>query len=298
MMIHEFKGHALCETNLHLGEGPTYDRATDTAYWFNIVDLELHGLHLASGSKKVHTLPAMSSVLARIDDRRQAVVSEHGIYIRDRESGALDLAVEIERDRPNMRSNDGRVHQSGALWFGTMTKTGEGRKGAGSIYHVAGRTVTKIFSGLSIPNSICFSPDGATGYFVDTMENIIKCVSVDPKTGLPTGEPRVFSDEREAGGAADGAVCDADGHVWSAHWDGGSVHRFDTTGRKVGIYKLPTPQTSCPAFIGQKADRLLVTSASEGMDEARLAAERQAGFTFDLGITVNGRFEPDFKWSD
>lgn len=296
MKTHDFKGRALDENNLHLGEGPNYDRATDTATWFNIVDRELHELNLSTGAKQVHALPAMCSVLARIDDKRQALVSEHGIYIRDRETGATELVVEIEADQPNMRSNDGRVHQSGALWFGTMTKTGEGRKGAGSIYHVAGRKVTKLFSGISIPNSICFSPDGATAYFVDTMENIIKSVAVDPKTGLPAGEPRVFSDEREAGGAADGAVCDADGNVWSAHWDGGSVHQFDPSGRKLAIYKLPTPQTSCPAFIGQNADRLMVTSASEGMDDARLAAEPQAGFTFDLGIKVNGRFEPDFKW--
>ncbi len=296
MKTHEFKGRALDETNLHLGEGPAYDRVTDTAFWFNIVDKELHSLELSTGAKQVHALPAMCSVLARIDDKRQALVSEHGIYIRDRATGATELVLEIEADKPNMRSNDGRVHQSGALWFGTMTKTGEGRKGAGAIYHVAGRKVTKLFSGLSIPNSICFSPDGATAYFVDTMENIIKSVAVDPKTGLPAGEPRVFSDEREAGGAADGAVCDADGHVWSAHWDGGSVHQFDPSGRKLAIYKLPTPQTSCPAFIGQNADRLMVTSACEGMDADRLAAEPQAGFTFDLGIKVNGRFEPDFKW--
>lgn len=296
MKTYEFQGRALCEANLHLGEGPTYDPATDTAYWFNIVDSELHELELSTGAKQVHRLPAMCSVLARIDDGRQALVSENGIYIRDRKTGSMELVVEIEADRPEMRSNDGRVHQSGALWFGTMTKTGEGREGAGAIYHVAGRKVTKLYSGLSIPNSICFSPDGATAYFVDTMENIIRSVALDPRTGLLAGEPRVFSDENASDGSADGAVCDADGHVWSAHWGSGSVHQFDSSGRKLAIYKLPASQTSCPAFIGQNADRLLVTSASEGMDAAQLAAEPKAGFTFDLGIKVNGRFEPDFKW--
>ena len=84
--------------------------------------------------------------------------------------------------------------------------------------------------------------------------------------------------------------------IASGSCDGGSVHQFDPSGRKLAIYKLPTPQTSCPAFIGQNADRLMVTSASEGMDADRLTAEPKAGFTFDLGIKVNGRFEPDFKW--
>lgn len=296
MKTHEFQGRALCQTSLHLGEGPSYDPATDTVYWFNIVDAELHELQLSTGRKVVHALPAMSSVLAKIDDKRQAVVSEHGIYIRDRETGSMELVLEIEADMPHMRSNDGRVHPSGALWFGTMTKTGEGRMGAGSIYHVAGRKVTKLYSGISIPNGICFSPDGATGYFVDTIENIIKSVALDPKTGLPAGQPRVFSDERQSGGDADGAVCDADGNVWSAHWGGGSVHQFDPSGKKLAIYKLPTSQTSCPAFIGPNAERMLVTTAAEGMDDATRAAQPQAGFTFDLGIKVHGRFEPLFNW--
>lgn len=295
---HDYKGHALCNSALHLGEGPTYDAATDTAFWFNIVDKELHELQLSTGKKTVHPLPAMCSVLARIDDKRQALASEHGLYIRDRETGAMELVVAIENDRDNMRSNDGRVHPSGALWFGTMTKTGDGRKGAGAIYHVAGKKVTKLYSGISIPNGICFSPDGATAYFVDTMENVIKCVAVDPKTGLPAGQPRVFSDENGCGSYADGAVCDAEGNVWSAHWGGHGVHVFDPSGRKIAVYSLPASQTSCPAFIGANADRLLVTSACEGMDAETLAKEPDAGHTFDVGIKVKGRFEPNFKWGD
>ncbi|MCO6186950.1 SMP-30/gluconolactonase/LRE family protein [Rhizobium sp. L1K21] len=292
---HEFKGRALCETGLELGEGPSYDPVRNTAFWFNIVHKELHELNLSSGEKQVHALPAMCSVLARIDDKRQAVVSEHGIYIRDVESGAMELAVAIEKDEAHMRSNDGRVHPSGALWFGTMTKTGDGREGAGSIYHVAGTKVTKLYSGISIPNGICFSPDGSTGYFVDTVENVLKKVALDPKTGLPAGAPQVFSDERQNPGGCDGSVCDADGNIWNARWGVGEVQVYDPSGIKTAAYKLPTSQTSCPAFIGPNADRLLVTSAKEDMSAEQLAAEPQAGFTFELGVAVNGRLEPDFK---
>ena len=296
MKTHPYAGRALSTEPLYLGEGPTYDRTTDTAYWFNIVDKELHELELSSGRKSIHKLPVMCSVLARIDDRRQAVASELGIYIRDRISGTMELVIEIEKDRPEMRSNDGRVHQSGALWFGTMTKTGENRKGAGAIYHVAGRKVTRLYSGISIPNGICFSPDGATAYFVDTMENIIQKVSVDPATGLPTGEPTVFADERDSGSFADGAVCDADGNVLSAHWGGNGVHVFDPSGKKTDIYQLPASQTSCPAFIGANADRLLVTSAYEGFSDEERAKEPAAGLIYEVGVPVKGRFEPDFKW--
>ena len=36
-------------------------------------------------------------------------------------------------------------------------------------------------------------------------------------------------------------------------------------------------------------------SAWADMDDAARAADPHAGKTFDLGITVNGRFEPGFK---
>ncbi len=291
---HDFKGTVLNKTGLHLGEGPTYDRHSNTAYWFDIVEKELHELNISTGERRVHSLPVMCSVLARIDDQRQAIASEHGIYIRDRLSGEMELVIPVEMDNPSTRSNDGRVHPSGSLWFGTMSKSGEGREGAGAIYHVAGTKVTKLYAEVSIPNGICFSPDGATGYFVDTMENVFKMVALDPKTGLPAGEPQVFSDERGNPGGCDGAVCDADGNIWNARWGAGEIQVYDPSGNKTAIYRLPTPQTTCPAFIGPNADRLLVTSAREGMDEDQLSREPLAGFTFDLGIKVNGRFEPDF----
>ncbi|MNW17266.1 L-arabinolactonase [compost metagenome] len=60
-------------------------------------------------------------------------------------------------------------------------------------------------------------------------------------------------------------------------------------------YAMPTTQPSCTAFIGAKADRMLVTSAWQDLDEAARAADPHAGKTFELGVSVNGRFEPSFR---
>jgi sugar lactone lactonase YvrE len=290
-----FAGTILSDVHDHLGEGPTYDPATDTAWWLNIIDCELVELHLGTGRRTAHALPCMASVIARIDGRRQVLATENGLYLRDTATGRLTLATPIEDDRPDMRSNDGRVHPSGALWFGTMKKEQEGRKGAGAIYHVAAGAVTKLFPGISIPNGICFSPDGTVGYFVDTMENRYMRVPVDPMTGLPTGEPQIFCDESDKPGGVDGSVCDADGHVWNAHWEMGEVWRYSPDGELVAAYSVPSKLTTCPAFIGGNADRMLVTSAREGLDAEAMKADPQAGFTYDLGISVKGVFEPAYR---
>ncbi|WEX79112.1 SMP-30/gluconolactonase/LRE family protein [Sinorhizobium numidicum] len=286
-----FAGHILCQQTSELGEGPTFDPAMGTAWWFNIKGKELHELHLESGRKTVHVLPFLGSVLAVIDPARQLIASDEGLFLRDTASGKLSQFATIE-DKPGNRSNDGRVHASGALWIGTMGRKAD--KHAGAIYHVAGSRVTKLYGNITIPNSICFSPDGATAYFTDTDVNHLMRVDIDPATALPTGDPVVLCDESTAPGGLDGSVCDADGLIWNARWGAGAVDVYKPDGQRVARYAVPATQPSCPAFIGAKADRLLVTTAWQDMDDAARAADPDAGKTFDLGITVKGRFEPAF----
>lgn len=287
-----FSGRILDEAASLLGEGPTFDPATGTAWWFNIKGQELHELHLESGRKAVHALPFLGSVLAVIDPSRQLIASDQGLFVRETKSGQLTLLTTIE-DRPANRSNDGRVHPSGSLWIGTMGRSAE--KEAGAIYHVAGSRVTKLYDRITIPNSICFSPDGTVAYFVDTDINHLMRVDIDAGTGLPKGEPSLLVDGSAEAGGIDGSVCDADGLIWNARWGSGTVDVYRPDGARIARYAVPTSQPSCPAFIGAKADRLLVTSAWQDMDEATRAADPHAGKTFELGITVKGRFEPAFR---
>ncbi|KQV68230.1 SMP-30/gluconolactonase/LRE family protein [Rhizobium sp. Root1220] len=290
--IHEFAGRTLSDTSSALGEGPTYDPDTNTVWWFNILGKELHELNLSTDEKKVHALPMMASVLARIDARRQLLATEQGLFVRDTANGNLTFYAALENDKPENRSNDGRTHISGALWIGTMSKRAETR--AGAIYHVAAGKVTKLFDGISIPNSICFSPDGSTGYFTDTRLSRLMRVMVDPQTGLPTGEPIVLVDTMDETGGIDGSVVDADGYIWNARWGAGSVDRYSPDGLRLARYKVPAAQPSCPAFVGPNGDRLAVTTAWEGLDDDARSTQPQAGALLELGITVKGIFDPPY----
>ena len=291
--IYEFEGKTLCNTNSVLGEGPTYDPVSNSVWWFNILGKELHELNLSTDEKKVHPLPVMASVLARIDSSRQLLATEEGLFVRDIASGSLTFYAALENDKPENRSNDGRTHPSGALWISTMSKRAEQQ--AGAIYHVAAGKVTKIFGGISIPNSICFSPDGTIGYFTDTRVSQLMRVLVDPETGLPTGEPIVMVDSMEDPGGLDGSVCDADGYIWNARWGSGFVDKYSPDGLRIERYRVPAMQPSCPAFIGKNADRLAVTTAWEGLDDEARSMQPQAGALLELGLTVKGVFDPKYK---
>ena len=90
-------------------------------------------------------------------------------------------------------------------------------------------------------------------------------------------------------------VVDADGMIWNARWGVGEIHHYATDGTIIARYKLPAKQTTCPAFIGRDADRLMVTTARENLDAEAVKADPEAGYTYELGVPVRGRFDAAYK---
>jgi sugar lactone lactonase YvrE len=288
-MMGEVAVSILSDHVCQLGEGPSYDPATDTLYWFDI----LNGLlveHRPAGGTKTHALGRMASAIATVDGERQLISTESGLYVREIASGRLTLHTPIEAENAATRSNDGRVHPCGAFWVSTMGKKAE--RGAGSIYWFFKGELRRLFAGVSIPNSIAFSADGAVAYYTDSATGLLMRTACDPATGLPQGEPKVFADRGGGTGDHDGSVVDADGTLWNARWGESRLTAHAPDGRLVRSIAMPAVQVSCPAFFGPKADRLAATSAWAGMDEKQRAADPHAGKTFLVDLPVKGRFEP------
>jgi sugar lactone lactonase len=291
-MIERVATSVLSAERCHLGEGPTYDVTTDTAWWFDILEARLFEAHLGSGQVCIHQLGRMASALARIDAERQLIAAEDGLYIRSITDGALTLYCPLEAENARTRSNDARVHPSGTFWIGTMGRRAEA--GAGAIYALHRGELSQLFAQITIPNAICFSPDGALGYFADTRKNELYRVALDAETGLPRGAPETLLTHRGIGGI-DGAVVDADGLIWNARWGGGCIDVYNPQGEHMRSLLVPARQSSCPAFVGPDLSRLLVTSAWQGMDESARAADPEHGRTFLMQAAARGRAEPDVK---
>jgi sugar lactone lactonase YvrE len=275
----------------HLGEGPSAHPALGRVFWFDILEKRLLEKRFDGSGTTVHQLPFHGTVMAVVDDARQLLVGDDGLYLRDVATGAVTLHRAHEADRPDRRSNDGRVHPSGALWFSTMRWTFE--DGEGEIWWYRDGEIRRIVTGLSIPNAIAFSADGTHATYSCSKAGTIWRIPTDPATGLPAGDAAVFV--KGGDGGPDGAVMDADGLLWNARWGASALHAYDRDGRLVRTVAMPAKQCSCPAFVGPAADRLLVTSAQEGMDPAARAADPLAGQTFLLDLPVRGRFDPPVR---
>lgn len=282
--------HVLDEFRLELGEGPGYDPRTDTAWWFDIPARKLFTRVLAEGVTACHSLPFAASAMAVTEDGRQLLVAEDGLYFRDPARDTLTLHLPLEADKPDTRSNDARVHPSGAFWIGTMGW--DSAKGAGAWYHYFRGELRQLCSGVSIPNAACFAPDGREAYFCDTPTGRIMRVPTNPADGLPAGAPRPFIVGLDG---PDGAVTDAGGNIWVALWGQGRVDGFAPGGQQIGQIELPAANVSCPAFIGPDATQMLVTSAQYGMSAAERCAAPLSGATFVTAFEGRGRFDPPVR---
>ena len=290
--MEEVPTNVLCAERCQLGEGPTYDAATDTAWWFDIMGRRLFEAKLGTGQTTIHSLEVMGSAFGRIDAHRQLVVADDGLYVRELSNGRMTLYRPLEADNAATRSNDARVHPSGTFWIGTMGR--EAERGLGAIYALHAGELSRLYENITIPNAICFSPDGTIGYFADTGKNVLFRVELDAATGLPRGSPAELI-TRRGGGGIDGAVVDADGLIWNARWGGGCIDVYSPQGEHLRGLRVPARQSSCPAFVGPDFSRLLVTSAWQGMAEDAKRADPDHGRTFVLDVAGRGRPEPDVR---
>ncbi|CAM3914234.1 SMP-30/Gluconolactonase/LRE-like region domain-containing protein [Bordetella tumbae] len=270
----------------HLGEGALWHPRREMLFWFDILDNRL----LGRGADGIYQaeLPERHSAAAWIDADRLLLASETGLWCFDLDSRQRVRVAEIEAHDATTRSNDGRADPWGGFWIGTMGK--QAQSGAGALYRFFRGRLVRLRAGLTIPNAICFAPDRSLAYFADTAIQRVWQWQLDPE-GWPMNDPQVFMDFAAAGLYPDGAVTDADGALWIAHWGAGWVGHYDVAGTCLARRDLPSPQPTCPAF---GAGRLYVTSAWEGMSSPAREDYPLAGQTFDLGPVAGARDEPSF----
>lgn len=281
----------LSETRCHLGEGPFYCERRDTLFWFDIVERKRYAHNFSDGTETVKPLPEMASAMAVVDDHHDLIFTASGLWLCDSRNGAWSPIASIEADSPVTRSNDARVHPCGAFWLGTMGRNAE--KGAGKIYRFFRGRLDVLYDDITIPNAICFSPDGKTAYWTDTDKALLMRVNVDPETGAPTADPQILVDHRGGTGGLDGAICDGNGNIWNARWGASAVDCYNPDGTLLQTIEMPASQPSCPAFVS--GGRIAVTSAWQNMDKTAKAADPHAGKTFLFDAGVSPRFEPFVK---
>lgn len=266
-----------------LGEGPLWHPERRQLFWFDILGKRLL---LREGARPLEwPLDEHASAAGWIDRDSLLVASETGLWRFPLSGGARTLVQPLEAERSETRSNDGRADPMGGFWIGTMGKKAE--RGAGAIYRWYRGTLRRLFTGITIPNAICFAADGRTAFFADSAERRVLRQPLDAQ-GWPKGEAGLFLDLAPDNVTPDGAVIDAEDALWIAQWGAGRVARYRPDGRFDRAIKIGGRQSSCPAFGGPNLGTLFITTAREDLS----APNAGDGALWSADAGVSGRPEP------
>jgi L-arabinonolactonase len=258
----------IAKSNDRLGEGCMWDEKEQVLWWLDIpLPSRIHKLDPETGTHRSWQFNVILTCMALTPDGTLLVGGEHGLYHFSPATGALTEFAQPENVTGN-RGNDGAADAAGRFWFGTMQQN-IGPKGedlnitrnSGALYRVEkdGRS-TKMFEDVGVSNGPCWSPDNKIFYFSDSHAQIIYAFDFDLDTGAISNK-RIHNDTKDHG-YPDGATVDAEGFLWSAHWNGSCVLRIDPKGRIDRIVEMPATRPTCVCFGGTNLDTIYVTSSN------------------------------------
>lgn len=199
-------------------------------------------------------------------------------------SGELTYLAQPAAGGPDdLRVNDAATDPAGRFWLTSMAwdKTDD----AGAVYRMdPDGSVTTVLTGLTIPNGPGFSADGRTMWLADSARSVLYRFDADPATG-ELGERQVFA---EVDGTPDGMTVDAEGFLWSAVHGSSCLHRYSPDGDLAERIELPASQPTSIAISVQAPYLLVVTTATEGMDQPH----DEDGRTIVAEVSVAGLPQP------
>ena len=280
----------------------TQDQAGETPIWvpnqqaLYCIDHEgacVHRYEPATGQRRDWALDVPVTALARRTAGGWILATKTGLVFWDEETNASEFIVDPMADNKALQFNDSAVDRQGRLLVGTGNVV-QFDAPDGVLYRLdADLTLHIIDEGYAIANGIGVSPDGATIYVTDMFNSRIIALDYDTVAGTVSNR-RTFVDVPTEAGWPDGLIVDAEGFIWSAHWAGSRITRYDPDGKIEREVALPVSNVTCMGFGGADLNELYITTAWFLLSDDERASQPQAGDVFRLKTDIQGIIEPEF----
>ena len=279
-------------TSAFLGEGPSWMPAERKLAFVDILAPAIITADPKDGSFQTWPMPELVSAV--VPRKRGGVLAamQSGLKAVDLETGAATLIAAPEAGKPGNRFNDGKCDRRGRFWAGTLAI--DTTPGHGSLYRLDpdGRC-QEMDRGFHISNGLGWSPDETRFYFTDSGPRRIYVYDYDGERG-EIANRRTFVQLPDGVGIPDGLAVDAEGFVWSAHWDGWCITRYDPDGKVDRVINLPVPRPTSCAFGSPDFSTLYITTARIRLSAQQLAAAPLSGSVFAFQPGVRGLPETPF----
>ncbi|MEQ1850074.1 MAG: SMP-30/gluconolactonase/LRE family protein [Chthoniobacteraceae bacterium] len=270
----------LINDHCELGENPLWRPEDGCLYWTDITGGKVHRFHLAT---KEHRVIYSGETVGGFTFQKDGNL----LLFRVRDIAVLrkDGRVAVARafsDEGMERFNDVIADPEGRVFAGTIGTTAT----SGGLYRVdRDGAITLLFRGTGCSNGMGFSPDLKTFYWTCSTRRRIYAFDYKRETGTLSGE-RVIYEAGADEGIPDGLTVDANGHLWSARWDGFAVVHHAPDGSVIEKFPFPVAKVSSLCLGGPDLGQFFVTTAG-----GKAGDPGEDGAVYQWSAGVRGRAE-------
>lgn len=269
-----------------LGEGPLWHPVEQRLYWVDIAEELILRSDQALTTYEKFQFDTMIGAFGFCPEGGLILATKQGFSRWQIGQDKPKVLWNPLPDRADVRMNDGKVDPAGRFWAGSM----DAEKQEGELYRYDpnGQQQTML-QNIGISNGIGWSLDGKTMYYTDSIQYTIFSFGFDLATGNISNQQswvQLLEDGR--GIVPDGLCVDADGCIWSAHWNGWEVVRYSPQGEPLLKIDVPAQQVTSCCFGGENMDLLLITSARIDLPQESLAGQPHAGDVFVFQTDTQG----------
>jgi sugar lactone lactonase YvrE len=257
-------------------EGPVWSPRWGGLRWVDMLAGDVLSLGADGKIGRRH----VGTVVAALRPRTQegAVIGVERGFALEHPDGEIAYLEELW-DRTDIRMNDGGCDPSGRFYCGSMAYNQ--KPGAAALYRLdPDGTVDVVLENVTVSNGIEWSPDGSLAYYNDTATHRVDVFDYDASSGLSGRRPFVDMGPMRP----DGLTVDAEGGVWVALSNGGTVRRYSAAGELEEVVEVDAQKVTACTFGGPGLDELYITTSREGLEPGQ---DPLAGslFRYQPGVT-------------
>ena len=278
-MYYEIISDKKCE----LGESPIWHKNTNNFIWLDYLKSKIffyNPINKDIVEKKLDLEAPLGGIALYNNFKSLIIAHKNGLSIMSLDSFSMTDFVHPEIGKNDVIYNDLKVDRDNSLWISTSHI--DETEGKGSLWRLdKNKKIQLVDKGFKVSNGPAFSPCGNYIYFNDTFTYQTYMYKL-PKEDKGKVEKKIFYKFDEEDGYPDGITVDEDGNIWIAHWGSGIITKQSPSGEILSKFNLPSLNLTSLCFGGANYKNLIVTSATDGMDDKDWKIFPESGKTFSI----------------
>ena len=277
-----------------LGETPIWAPEENALYWVDWGGGPICRYELATGKFTTFPVSAPVTALARRASGGWIAIAQNGLYEWNAKTNVSSSSSEHPgRTSRRFATTMARWIDRGACWSERLTcRTPSLLK----VQYTAWTLMAHFMSSTQVmPRRTVSGSARMAGRFTWQTSGIVRS---SPMTMIRpralSSNRRVFARVPDEDGMPDGLIVDSEGFVWSGHWAGWKLTRYDPAGKIERQIRFPVQHVISFAFGGKDLDELFVTTAWWGFSDEERKQQPWAGDLFHVNTGVTGLVEPAF----